>query len=73
VVSFVAELRGHERLAAEELGRAEEPRRRSKRLDASPAAINLGMICLAMICTRAQSVWLLKLFCYAYRYSLRTA
>ena len=45
VVALVADLRGHERPAAEELGqgkkRAEEP----KVIDASPAAITLTMIC----------------------------
>jgi hypothetical protein len=44
VVSLVAELRGHERQAAEELGQWKTGVEEPKPLDASPAAITLAMI-----------------------------
>ena len=49
VVSLVAELRGHERQAAEELGQWKTRVEERKVIDASPASITL-----AMICTRKQ-------------------
>jgi len=49
VVSLVAELRGHEHQAAEELGQWKTRVEERKPLDASPAAVTL-----AMICTREQ-------------------
>jgi hypothetical protein len=42
VVSLVAELRGHERQAAEELGQRKTHNEEPKPLDASPAAIPKG-------------------------------
>ena len=49
VISLFAELRGHERQAAEELGQWKTGVEERKPLDASRAAITL-----AMICTREQ-------------------
>jgi hypothetical protein len=49
VLSLVAELRGHERQAAEELEQRKTRVEERKPLDASPAAITP-----AMICTREQ-------------------
>jgi hypothetical protein len=44
VVSLVAELRGHERQAAEELGQWKTQYEERKVIDASPAAITLAML-----------------------------
>jgi hypothetical protein len=45
VVSLLAELRGHERQAAEELEQWKTHVEEHKVIDASPAAITLGMVC----------------------------
>ena len=45
VVSLLAELRGHERRAAEELGQWKTGVKEPKLLDTSPTAITLAMIC----------------------------
>jgi predicted naringenin-chalcone synthase len=45
VASLVAELRGHERQAAQELGQWKTHHGERKVIDASPAAVTLGMIC----------------------------
>jgi hypothetical protein len=44
VVSLVAELRGHERQAVEELGQWKTRVEERKHLDASPAAITLALL-----------------------------
>jgi hypothetical protein len=44
VVTLVAELRGHERQAAEELGRRKTGVEEPKPLDASPAAMTLALL-----------------------------
>jgi hypothetical protein len=54
VVSLVAELCGHERQAAEELGQWKTGVEERKALDASPAAIRRALLLTAVVCSRVR-------------------